>query len=165
MNAFLVKAGVLGIAGVLSVSGSWSVMAAGPSDAVPAAAGGHKLLRTYIIAGSNDFGLGEGESPVGAPVTVTCNNTAGCTLVAEGMAQLSMLTATQWYLCAKVDGVPMGICPAQGLSGPQGYWAVGNWRGRTTVGLGNHVVQPVIYNSKGGASLGEYQIDIHLYKP
>lgn len=141
-------------------------MALAADAARPAvAAGGHKLQRTFMVSGVGGYPLGLEEWPVGEVVSVNCNSAAGCTLVAEGMAQLSLPSGTAWYLCAKVDGVPMGSCPMQIRTSSAGYWAVGSWRGRLSVAEGPHAVQAVIFNDKSGGVLGEYQMDIHLYKP
>lgn len=127
----------------------------------------HKLLTTYID--SNPFsGLALPAAtfvPIGSVASMTCGNTAGCTLGAEFMAQIAPTGADNpWAICINVDNA-LQYCPwVASIPAALSIYTTENTRYNFPVALGAHTMQMVLYTS-GASTLGAYESTFRVYKP
>lgn len=145
-----------------------------PSEAAPALATNHALVRNYYTAGT----LGGVEisahvfTPVDTIQTVQCPGTSGnCTIIADHWLEVrnplgGARSGNGVDGCLYVDGVGDGHC---GLiddeAPPDGSWAQATSSHHTSgVGLGNHTVQTFIF-CNSGCDLAYFHVNYRVYKP
>jgi hypothetical protein len=132
----------------------------------PISLANHTLTGTYIDEGDLVSVVGSGFQPVDTPVTITCGNSAGCTIGAEHWLQVGGQSATgnRWAICTEVDGTVQFLCPFQGYVPSDGSYATGSFNLAVAVTQGTHTVQEVLYTDDG-AEIGDYNNTYHRYKP
>jgi hypothetical protein len=124
------------------------------------------LTATYIDNGDLGTTVGSSFQPVDTPVTISCQNTAGCTIEAEHWLQVGGQSASgnKWAICTQVDGTLLFLCPYQGYVPSDGTYATGSFNLAVSVTQGTHTVQEIVYTD-AGATIGDYANTYHRYRP
>ena len=127
----------------------------------------HKLTHTYVDVGAPGASDGVGFTPIDSPVTITCGNTAGCTIVVTSFAEPGGQTSSgdSWGICTNLDGtIGAGICTFQGVLPSDGSYVSGSFTNVLTVTHGTHTVQAELYLTSG-ALLAQYSNTYSQYIP
>lgn len=125
----------------------------------------HKLQKTYFDTDAPGSALASGFNTVGTPLTISCTNTAGCTVAANMNAQIAAVgTENAAAICMKVDGAYVN-CPFNAIVRAGGGYQVMNYQTFTSVAVGNHTVEMEVYSSQAGSALYRWNKEIKLYKP
>jgi len=145
-----------------------------PSEAAPALAKNHALVRNYYTAGTLDGAAISvtTHTPVDSLQTVQCPGTSGiCTIIADHWLEVrnpggEALTGNAVGGCLYVDGVADGNCGFfDDEIPPDGSWAQAtSSHHRGGVGLGNHTVQTIIF-CLSGCEVSYFHVNYRVYKP
>jgi hypothetical protein len=123
-----------------------------------------KLAATYDASGNGSgTSLPQFAFTTVATSTVKCNNSAGCSIGIESMAQIQSAGA-DWAICLLIDGSSVS-CQYQGVQAGPSTFVVGNARGWGTVALGSHTVTTQLYTESASATYEYFQTDARVYKP
>jgi hypothetical protein len=131
------------------------------------AAQNHKLTHTYVDIGAPGASDGSGFTAIDSPVTITCFNTAGCTIVVTSFAEPGGQTSSgnAWGICTSLDGsTGAGICTYQGVVPSDGSYVSGSFTNVLTVAKGSHKVQAELFLTSG-AILAQYSNTYSQYAP
>lgn len=127
----------------------------------------HALSGTYIDQAMSDVTVGSSFQPIDSAVTITCSNTAGCTIGSESVVEVGGQTATgnRWGICSSLDGtIGAGICTYQGYIPSDGSFVTGAFNNAVAITKGTHTIQTYLYTD-AGAFLAQYSNTYHRYKP
>jgi len=131
----------------------------------------HTLAFTVINSGAPTSGqkLVNGYNKVDAPVSISCANSAGCTVAFDAMAVIEAPStgSINWGVCGTVDGSPSvspgNTCWLQG-SVAQSQTAVGVAHANKLVKTGTHTIQTQVY-APAGSILLAWQFNYSIYDP
>jgi hypothetical protein len=127
----------------------------------------HKLTHTFADIGAPDVSDAAGFTAIDSPVTITCANTAGCTIVVTSFAEPGGQSASGdlWGICTSLDGtIGEGICTFQGALPSDDTFISGSFTNVLTVAKGTHTVQAELYLSSA-AELAQYSNTYSQYAP
>jgi hypothetical protein len=137
------------------------------SPLAPVVLTNHALSRTFFDQAAPDVSVGSGFAAIDSPVTITCGNTAGCTIEAESWADpgSNIVAGNEWGICTALDGVTgVGICTFQGTLPSDNTFVTGSLNNSFRITKGTHTVQAMIYTDSG-VFLAQYHNTYHLYVP
>lgn len=124
----------------------------------------HKLQKTYFDTDNTSSALNAGFNNVGTALTLSCTNTAGCTVAGDFNAQIGAIaTENTAAICLVVDGSSVN-CPFNAIVRPGGGFQVMNYQTFTSVAYGSHTVQMQVYVTQP-TTLYRWNKEIKLYKP
>lgn len=124
----------------------------------------HKLQKTYFDTDSAATSLSVGFNTVGTTLTLSCTNTAGCTVAGNFNAQIAATSSENTAaICLVVDGGAVN-CPFNAIVRPGGGYQIMNYQTFTSVAYGSHTVQMQVYTTQP-TTLYRWNKEIKLYKP
>jgi hypothetical protein len=127
----------------------------------------HKLTHTFVDIGAPDASDAAGFTAIDSPVTITCGNTAGCTIVVTSFAEPGGQSSSgnAWGICTNLDGtIGAGICTFQGVLPSDGSFVSGSFTNVLSVAKGTHTVQAELYLTSA-AELAQYSNTYSQYAP
>ena len=127
----------------------------------------HKLTHTFVDIGAPDASDAAGFTAIDSPVTITCGNTAGCTIVVTSFAEPGGQSSSgnAWGICTNLDGtIGAGICTFQGVLPSDGSFVSGSFTNVLSVAKGTHTVQAELFLD-ATATLAQYSNTYSQYAP
>jgi hypothetical protein len=125
----------------------------------------HKLLKTYLETGNAGSGIVAGFNPYGSVASVTCTNTAGCTIAVSANAQLGMVAAANAAaVCVKIDGAYVNCPYNHTVPAGSSFEVLSYQTFQEALALGTHTVSVEVFSSQP-TTLYRFNTEIKLYKP
>jgi hypothetical protein len=127
----------------------------------------HKLTHTFVDIGAPGASDSAGFTAIDSPVTISCGNTAGCTIVVTSFAEPGGQSSSgnAWGICTNLDGtIGAGICTFQGVLPSDGSFVSGSFTNVLSVAKGTHTVQAELFLD-ATATLAQYSNTYSQYAP
>ena len=115
----------------------------------------HKLTHTFVDIDAPGASDAAGFTAIDSPVTITCGNTAGCTIVVTSFAEPGGQSSS---------GNAWGICTFQGVLPSDGSFVSGSFTNVLSVAKGTHTVQAELFLD-ATATLAQYSNTYSQYAP
>lgn len=148
-----------------NVPGTTGAKAYQASGVLPSAIGtAHRLLKTYLDTDGTSTALAAGFNTVGSQLSLSCSNTAGCTIAVNANAQLAAAASDNLAaICILIDGGYVN-CPYNKMFKSTDSYGVMTYQTFASVPMGTHTVDVQVYSSVA-TSMVRWNKEVKLYKP